>query len=221
MKQFSKFLQNHQTLLNDLICKSAVISEGIESAESIDKLKGSSKTNENLSVPPIAAKAKTIKCLQESSSIGIDYSSAVEAISTIDLISSDNKCLSKTIAVFVQLCMEVRQLCKDGNEILVNILFVDEDLCELLNKDEQEERFSIDNQTNDGPNEDQLNGISLSTTVINKISDLLDLLLQAQQFVERCFVVISEIISQFSALFSVENSNYINVDHSSLHFQVS
>lgn len=207
-------------MLNNLVCKSTIIYEINENgSDSNGQTKTTTKQKENSTIPPLTVNESHVKYLQPSSSIAIDYSMAFEAISTLDLISSDNKCLSKTIAVFIQLCQEVRQLCKEGNKILINVLFADEDLCELLSRDE-EEQLNFD-QISSPQNDQDINSISLSTRVINKISDLLDLLLQAQQFIERCYVVISEIILQFSALFSTETSNYINVDHSSLHFQVN
>lgn len=208
LKDFSKFLQNHSSSLNEILAKSIFIHDVNND--------GKSKQRSDKSViAPLSNKAKHIPRLKPSSSIGIDYSFDSEAISTIELINSNNKLLNKTIAVFVQLCMEVRQLCKEGDPILVKCLFADEELCELLNRD-------VENGANDGGLDDEkINGISLSASVIDKISNLLEMLFQAQQFIERCFIVISEIIKQFSALFSVESSNYINVDHSSLHFQVS
>lgn len=117
--------------------------------------------------------------------------------------------------MFVQLCMEVRHLAKQGNSILVKCLFADEELCELLNQADDE----IDKKC--PHNDAQVHGLSLSVSVIEKMSQLLEMLFQAQQFIERCFIVISEIIKQFAALFAVESTNYINVDHSSLHFQVN
>lgn len=165
-----------------------------------------------------SAKAKSILRLKSSSAIGIDYSNAEEDMPTMDLVRSPNMCLNKTIAVFVQLCMEVRQLSKEGHQFLVKCLFADEDLCEILNQEDEANDM-------DGPtaqvHDNDIGGITLSPRIINKISDLMELLFQTQQFTERCFVLVSAIIKQFIALFATENSNYINVNHSSLHFQVS
>lgn len=156
------------------------------------------------------------------SSISMDFSFGPEAIETMSLIHSENKCLNKTIAVFVELCWEVRELNKEGNPLLVKCLLASEELCELFQKNN-------DNDFNDiaipaSPSQtgrSKIQEISLSPGNIIKISGFLELLFQAQQFTERCFIVISEIVKQFSALFNVETSTYINIDYSSLHFQVS
>lgn len=160
--------------------------------------------------------AMSISRLKTSSSIGIEYSDAKEDVPTMDLLKSANACLDKTIAVFVQLCMEVRQLAKEGHQYLVKCLFADEDLCEILSNEADSDDMGGMSQTND----DEMAGIVLSPKMINKISDLLDMLFQTQQFVERCFVVLSQIIKQMLALFSTEESSYITVNQSSLHFQV-
>lgn len=171
--------------------------------------------NDDLRLGPILTTAETNTLhLQPSSSIGIHYSYGVENISTIELIQSDNKCLNKTIAVFVELCMEVRELCKEGNSLLVKCAFANEELFEHLQNDEN-------NSITDPNDSAKIDDISLSVDVINKISMLLGVLLQAQQFIERCFIIVSEIIRQFTALFDVNSSGHINVDYSSLHFQVS
>lgn len=160
---------------------------------------------------------------QEGSSIGINFSYAEEGISTMDLIQSDNKCLNKTIAVFVQLCTEVRELCKEGNHLLPNCLFASEELKEILQNSEMSDQtnieiFSLDMKECDRKKTDR---IPLSINIVTKMNSYLGLFFRTQQFIERCFIIISEIIKQFTALFDIESSNYINVDYSSLHFQVS
>lgn len=185
MKQFSIFLNKHKIVLNKVISKCSVITT--------DKF-------DNGEICPILTCAdKNTIYLQSSSSIGIHFSYAKEHIPTIELIKSDNKCLNKTIAVFVELCMEVRELCKEGNLLLIK--------CVFNKKESRINQYETD--------------ISLSVDVINEISSLFGCLLQALQFVERCYIVVSEIIKQFAALFDVKFSNNINVDYSSLHFQVS
>lgn len=197
LKQFSKFLQNHQNRLNNLICKSPVITNDL---------------CDRTAYPLLIPAAKDTLHLQPGSSIGINTSFAQESISTIELIQSDNKCLNKTIAVFVQLCMEVRELCDEGNPLLTKCLFANEEICDRLQNDAEipEQNDSI-----------QIDEVPLSANLIAKMNSQLATLFQAQQFMDRCFIVISEIIRQFSALFDVDTSGYINVDYSSLHFQVS
>lgn len=202
--------------MDDIICKTAIIQDVNKDNNTDNNRKQTIKPNEYVGIALKSSKAKSITRLKCSSAIGIDYSFDREAIATIDLIKSDNKCLNKTIAVFVQLSIEVRQLSKEGQQLLIKCLFADEELCELLNEEDDADNIDGSNRVNDN----EINGIALSPQIINKISDLLEMLFQAQLFIERCFVVISEIIKQFSALFAAENSNYINVDHSSLHFQV-
>lgn len=119
------------------------------------------------------------------------------------------------IIVFVQLCMEVRELIEEGNTLLTNCFFADEDLFVLQAEDD----VSSQNDTNDSNN--RIDGGPLTPEALCKISDFLDLLCRTENFMERCYVVISEIIKQFSALFAPENKYYINVNSSSLHFQVS
>ncbi|XP_055324262.1 WASH complex subunit 4 isoform X2 [Sitodiplosis mosellana] len=200
LKQFSTFLKNHQTVLNNVISKCSIIAT--DECSNDEMRLGSILT---------CAEKNTLH-LQPSSSIGIHFSYAAEQISTIDLIQSDNKCLNKTIAVFVELCMEVRKLCKEGNSLLVKCVFANEEVFEHIQNSE--------NNLIDDPNESsKIDDISLSIDVINKFSSLLGVLLQAQQFIERCFIIVSEIIRQFTALFDVNSSGHINVDHSSLHFQ--
>lgn len=155
--------------------------------------------------------------------IGINLSWAEEGIATMDLIQSDNKCLNKTIAVFAQLCIEVRELCKEGNQHLTNCLFASEELKDMSENGEENDQayievFPVDIKKNAHKKKDT---VPLSINIVKKINSYLGLFFRTQQFIERCFVVISEIIKQLTALFDAENSNYINVDYSSLHFQVS
>lgn len=213
MKDFSRFLQSHSSSLNELLSKS-ILAQNVNNDDD-EKQKPPIKSNDTISFPFYSNKVKHISRLKQSSSIGIDYSFDIESISTVELVNSNNKCLNKTIAVFVQLCMEVRHLSEEGNSILVKCLFADEELCELLNQDDYEIEKKVPN------NYAQVHGLSLSVSIVEKMNELLEMLFQAQQFIERCFVVISEIIKQLAALFAVESSNYINVDHSSLHFQVN
>lgn len=174
------------------------------------------KQNTRIDVKP--AKVKFITRLKNSSKVMIDFAHGREEIHTMDLIKSPNMCLNKTIAVFVELCMEVRQLNKEGQKLLIENLFGDEHLCEILNEEEEEVARRLD--ANIQSNEDGIVGVNVSPRILAKISDMLEMLFQTKQFVERCFVLISEIIRQFAALFETENSNYINVNHSSLHLQV-
>lgn len=201
LKQFSSFLKNHQTILNNVISKCPIIATD------------ECNNGELRWCPILTCAEKNTLHLQPSSSIGIHFSYAAEQISTIDLIQSDNKCLNKTIAVFVELCMEVRELCKEGNSLLAKCVFANEELFENLQ--------NIDVINGSNHNEfSQIDDISISAEVINKISSLLGVLLQAQQLIERCFIIVAEIIKQFTALFDVNSSGHINVDYSSLHFQV-
>lgn len=112
--------------------------------------------------------------------------------------------------------MEVRELCKEGNPLMIKCLFANEELYEYLQKSGDD---PIGSTVTSGGNK-EFAEISLSAEIITKINSVLGVLLQAQQFIERCFVVILEIIKQFTALFDVNSSGYINVDYSSLHFQV-
>lgn len=162
LKQFSTFLRVHQSTLNNVISKAPIITT-------------------------TCAEKNTLH-LQPSSSIGLSY--GTENISTIDLIQSDNKCLNKIIVVFVELCMEVRNLTNEG----FKLLFILHSENTHINHNNYKE--------------------------FSKISSLLGVLLQAQQLIERSFVVVFEIIKQFTALFDVNSSGQINVDNSSLHFQV-
>lgn len=160
---------------------------------------------------------------QNNASIGINFSCAEEGISTMDLIQSDNKCLTKTIAVFAQLCIEVRELCKEGNQHLTNCLFANEELKEIFENDEEKDQLNIEvsPMSIKESKHNKTDTIPLSINVMKKMNSFLGLFFRTQQFIERCFVVISEIIKQLTALFDADKSNYINVDYSSLHFQVS
>lgn len=168
-----------------------------------------------------SAKAKSIARLKSSSTVMIDFAHGREEIHTMDLIKSANVCLNKTVAVFVELCMEVRQLSKEGQKLLIENVFGDEHLCEIFHDEEKEDEEARRFDANIQSNEDGLVGVNLSPRILNTVSDMLEMLFQTDQFIERCFVVISEIIRQFLALFETENSNYININHSSLHLQVS
>lgn len=157
---------------------------------------------------------------QKSASIRINFSCAEDGIATMDLIQSDNKCLNKTVAVFAQLCIEVRELCKEGNQHLTNCLFASEELREISENNEKNDQtyieiFSMDNK------QKRADAVPLSINIVKKMNSYLGLFFRTQQFIERCFVVISEIIKQLTALFDADKSNHINVDYSSLHFQVS
>lgn len=208
-------MQHHEDVLADILAKGASIHDVNHSS---DRHRNGSKLDGYEGEPVRWAKATSILRLKSSAAIGIDYSNAEEDVSTMDLVKSPNMCLNKTIAVFVQLCMEVRQLTKEGHRFLVKSLFADEDLCEILNQ--EDEANDLDGSAAQ-VRDDDIGGLALSARVINKISDLLELLVQAQQFTVRCSAVVTAIIKQFAALFNTENSNYINVNHSSLHFQVS
>lgn len=160
---------------------------------------------------------------QKGASIGINFSHAEEGISTMDMIQSDNKCLNKTIVVFAQLCIEVRELCKEGNQHLTNCLFAGEELKEISENNEKYDQtnmevFSVNTKDSKQKKSDT---IPLSLNIVKKMNSYLGMFFRTQQFIERCFVVISEIIKQLTALFDSDKSNYINVDYSSLHFQVS
>lgn len=162
------------------------------------------------------------------SSIGINFSHENETISTIELIQSDNKCLNKTIVVFVQLCTEVRELCNEGKPLLIKCLLANEEIFEHVQKSSDNNLANYSKSSSfekvkhsEGNDCDKIDENSLSADIIAKINSLLGTLFHTQLFIERCFNVISQIIKQFSALFDVNTSGYINVDHSSLHFQVS
>lgn len=207
LKEFSVFLQKHQAVLDNIISRNSIISMDEEiNKEMCSILECAEKTSLHI----------------DNSSIRMNYSFDPESISTMGLIQSDNKCLNKTIGVFVQLCLEVRQLSSEGNPMLRKFILANEELYELLQIDDQNDQMDFEKSSSSSHTEqNKMDEISLSPDVIIKMSSLLELLFQAQQFIERCYLVISEIIKQFSAVFNVESSTYINIDYSSLHFQVS
>lgn len=209
LNEFSTFLRYHHAVLNNIVLKASFIT----SKETND---GTSNILKNAD--------KDIVRKQIGASIGINFSYADEGIPTMDLIQSDNKCLNKTIAVFAQMCIEVRELCKEGNNLLTTCLFASQELKEMCENDEENDQKCIKilpGAINDNDIHRGTDKMPLSINIVRKINSQLGLFFQTQQFIERCFVVISEIIKQFIALFDVDNSNYINVDYSSLHFQVS
>lgn len=220
LKEFTKFLQSHDTLLARLIYQTNSIN-AVTAATSTDSNVNRSEID---AIPPqsmaLSAKRKFIAAGQQCRPIGVDFGTGWESVATVDLIRSDNKCLNKMIIVFVQLCMEVRELIAEGNTLLTNCLFADEDLFVMQTDDDA---HSAAAQQNDGcdSSSDRLDDGPLTADALCKISDILDLLCRTEHFVERCYVVIAEIIKQFSALFAPENKYYINVNSSSLHFQVS
>lgn len=208
LNEFSAFIRYHHTALNNIVLKAPFITTDEKNEESSNILKNADKD---------AVRQ------QKSASIRINFSYADEGISTMDLIQSDNKCLNKTIAVFAQLCIEVRELCKEGNHLLTNCLFACEELKEISENNEKKDQLCIDIfpvEVEKGERK-KTDKVPLSINIVRKMNSYLGLFFRTQQFIERCFVVISEIIKQFTALFDVDNSNYINVDYSSLHFQVS
>lgn len=152
----------------------------------------------------------------------MSFSFSPEAITTMGLVQSDNKCLNKTIAVFVQLCLEIRELSCEGSPLLKKCLLVNEELCEISQKNDENDQINIGAPASMKCSEsNKIDEVSLSSGVITQITNFMDLFLHAKQFTDRCFTVICEIIKQFSALFDIETSTYIKIDYSSLHFQVS
>lgn len=215
MKEFSKFLQNHDAALSDLLYKSVV---PFESADGSDSSTKSSVTSKQYSSPyqqppPWSSKDNVISPMQQYVPIGIDYNHPIENISTLELIATENQSLNKMVAVFVQLCAEVRFLMDEGDVILLNCLYADEDLCQLYCDDDELNEALLANFDADLGN--------LTPAAILKLNKLLEFLCQTQYFIERCFVVISDIIKQLAALFAAEDQYYINVNYSSLHFQVN
>lgn len=217
LKEFTKFLQSHDTLLDRLIYQTNSIN-AVAAATSDDPSTAIRGDIENIPSQSVllSAKGKFIAAEQQCHPIGIDYGTGWESVSTVDLIRSDNKCLNKMIIVFVQLCMEVRELIDEGNTILMSCFFADEDLFVLQSDDE-----NATSQSDAQDTSNRIDGGPLTAAALCRISDFLDLLCRTEHFVERCCVVIAEIIKQFSALFAPENKYYINVNSSSLHFQVS
>lgn len=208
LSEYSAFLRYHQNVLNNIVLRAPfIITE-----ENNDDIKNILRNGD-----------KDTLRQQKVASIRINFSCAEEGISTMDLIQSDNKCLNKTIAVFAQLCIEVRELCKEGNLHLTNCLFASDELKEISENCEKNDQtcievFSVDIKEN---NHKKTDAVPLSIHIVKKLNSHLGLFFETQQFIERCFVVISEIIKQLTALFDADKSNYINVDYSSLHFQVS
>lgn len=197
LKEFSDFLHDHQSILSDVLSKNQFITT----------------TNEMISdesCPALMMAEKDVLRLHQHLSIEFDFAYSPEHIPTMDLIHSANKSLNKTIAVFVQLCVEARNLCNEGNQLLTDCLFSNEELCDIFRSNSElssTEMFISDK-------------IPLSSKSLSTIWSKLKLFFEVQQFTDRCFNLISDIINQFTALFSVNNYNYINVDYSSLHFQV-
>lgn len=140
--------------------------------------------------------------------IGVDLLCDNESISTVELVSSDNKCLNKTVVVFVQLCTEVRKLLKESQSLLTHCVYADEDLFLVLSGDEANEE------------EERIEGTLLTANLLCKMGEFLDLITRIEHFIERCIIVIGEIIKQLTSLFAPENKYYVNVNSSSLHFQV-
>lgn len=104
--------------------------------------------------------------------------------------------------------MEVRDLSKEGKHLLSNCLFASEEILRNSGNDENNEIIPMEWK-------------KLSIHIVSKLNHHLSLFFRTQTFIERCFMAITEMIKQFTALFDAENRNYINVDHSLLHFQVS
>lgn len=212
LKKFSKFLQKHQSILHDLVCKSPIIIANESGDGNCPILINGSKKSLNSKLN-LSAK--------------INFSHEFESISTLELIQSDNKCLNKTVVAFVQLCTEVRKLCQEGKQLLVKCLFANEEIIEHTQKNDDNDIQNDPDFLSSKKSEHSIKNygvevdkISLSVDIIFILNGQLETLLQTQLFIERCFVIISEIIKQFAFLFDVDISGYINVDHSSLHFQV-
>lgn len=215
LKEFSKFLQNHDNALTDLLYKSVVPFEFGDDEEPSPRSSAPSRNHASLyhKLPPWSSKENVIAPMQQYVPIAIDYNDPAESISTLELVATDNQCLNKMVAVFVQLCSEVRQLMHEGDAILLNCLYADEDLCQLYCDDEELNEAMMSRLDVDLGN--------LTPAAISKLNKLLEFLCQTQYFVERCFVVISEIIKQLAGLFGAQDQYYINVNYSTLHFQVS
>lgn len=216
LKEFSTFLQRHDNALLDLLYKSLVPYE-FNDDDAATKATYHSQQRQHSALyrhpPPWSSKDNVIAAMQQYVPINIDYTHPVENISTLELVATDNQCLNKMVAVFVQLCTEVRHLMDEGDAILRNCLYADEDLCQLYFSDDDGHQTLI-------PTDLDVDLGNLTPAAILKLNKLLEFLCQTQYFVERCFVVISEIIRQLAALFSAEDQYYINVNYSSLHFQV-
>lgn len=207
LNEYSVFLFRHRTVLNEVVLKTPFIT--IEKNDEVENILRSAN--------------KDALRQQNNGLIRINLSSAEEGIATMDLIQSDNKCLNKTIAVFAQLSIEVRELCKEGNQYLTNCSLANEELKEIIENIEDKEPVCIE-VSSMGKNEskhEKSDTNAMSIDIVRKINSFLGLFFQTQQFIERSFVVISQIIKQLTALFDANKSNYINIDYSSLHFQVS
>lgn len=189
MKEFTKFLQTHDNKLNKLLAT--------QSLNSID----------TGTAWPLSANHKSVTTLQ-CRTIGIDLLCDNESISIVEMVSSDNKCLNKTIIVFVQLCTEVRKLIKESETLLTHCVYADEDLFILMNGNDLDE------------DEERIEGTLLTANILCRMGEFLDLITRIEHFIERCIIVIGEIIKQLSSLFAPENKYYVNVNSSSLHFQV-
>lgn len=203
LKEFSEFLYDHHSALSDIISKNQAVT-----------------TNEVIrdeTSPVIINANNEFLRLNSSSSIKFDFTHSAEVLPTMDLIHSANKCLNKTIAVFVQLCMEVRELCKEGNQLLKDCLLAYDELCELFQNGEK----TTTDISSSHYERAKLDKIPLTTNALSRVCSKIKPFFQVQQFKERCFGAISEIINQFTALFNIDNGSSINVDYSSLHFQVS
>lgn len=216
LKDFSKFLRRHDEALLDLLYKSVVSYEF--AIDNVSTARGASQSKRPSSLyqqlPPWSAKDNVITPMQQHVPIRLNFGQPVERISTLELVATDNQCLNKMIGVFVHLCTEVRQLMDDGDAILLKCLYADEDLCQFYCQDDE----LIEPFDSSGLDVDLGN---LTPTAILKINKLLDFLCETQNFVEQCFLVISDIIKQLAALFAAEDQYYINVNYSSLHFQVN
>lgn len=207
LKEFSSFLQHHQNQLKNIIARNIIPTIDKENgAEPCLMLENSNKDTFHL---------------QPVHSVRINFPYNTECVSTMDLIQSDNKCLNKTIAVFLELCMEVRYLSDEGNRLLSKCFFINEELTELSqNSRAYNETYVETPVPTDQIDKNKVEKFPLSAVLITKINHYLGIFVETQQFIERCFLVVNEIIKQFIALFDVDNSSYINVDYSSLHFQV-
>lgn len=214
LKEFSRFLQRHDEALSDLLYRTVVpLQFGDDEASTKNGVQPRRHSHLYRQPPPWSAKDNVIAPMQQYVPIHLDYSHPIENITTLELVATENQCLNKMVAVFVQLCTEVRQLMDEGDAILLKCLYADEDLCQLYCDDDDliQPVVAAESDVDLG---------NLTPAAILKLNKLLDFLCQTQYFVERCFVVISDIIKQLAALFAAEEQYYINVNHSTLHFQV-
>lgn len=163
LKEFSTFLQHHHCVLNNIISKNPFITT----------------TNEmnGAEINPVLVNGdKDFLRLQQNSSIGVSFTHSAECIATMDLIHSDNRVLNKTIGVFVELCMEVKKLRKEGTQLLSSIVFTNEGLCELFGENRNQNLINVSSDS-------QSDKIPLSTNVIETICNNLYLFFEAQQFI--------------------------------------